>query len=197
VGLFALAVTVTAGAGPKPPKSSPPPPPVGADCGSTSQAFAAWGDSSNYYFPGDAGFEGGGSGWTLTGGATVVGGNEQFFIHSPSDSHSLLIPAGGTATTTVCIGLFYPYLRLLAVGRGSTVKVALIATGKGPAKPLARLDGGSFKPGGSWAPSPQLSTKLSSVTSAAGGTTVQVQISATGAAAQIDDLYVDPFAFRR
>jgi hypothetical protein len=182
VGLFALAVTVTAGAGPKPPKSSPPPPPVGADCGSTSQAFAAWGDSSNYYFP---------------GGATVVGGNEQFFIHSPSDSHSLLIPAGGTATTTVCIGLFYPYLRLLAVGRGSTVKVALIATGKGPTKPLARLDGGSFKPGGSWAPSPQLSTKLSSVTSAAGGTTVQVQISATGAAAQIDDLYVDPFAFRR
>jgi hypothetical protein len=196
LGLVALAATATAGAGPKPP-ASPPPPPVGSDCGSTSQPFTHWGDSSNYYFPGDAGFENGGSGWTLAGGAAVVGGNETFNLHSATDSHSLLIPAGGSATTTVCIGLFYPYLRLLAVGQGSTVTVTLIPTNNGPVKALAKLDGGSFKPGSSWAPSPQISTKLSSVTSPAGGRTVQVQISASHAAAQIDDLYVDPFVLKR
>lgn len=168
--------------------------PAPADCGATTSPFAQWGDSGQYYFPGNAGFESGSSGWLLTGGASVVSGNESYFAHDPSDSHSLLIPAGGSATASVCIDKFSPGLRVFAVGNGATITVSLSASG--PNSP-SKVDGGSFTAGSSWAPSPLISTGASSATSNASGHTVQVQISVSGAAAQIDDLYVDPFALRR
>jgi hypothetical protein len=187
VALAELAVTVSANAlgGP------------GSDCGSASPVFSQWGDHANYYFSGNAGFESGATGWTLTGGAVVVGGNEQFNLHSKTDSHSLLIPAGGSATATVCIGLFDPELRVLAVGSKATVTVTLIPSGNAGTKAASVLDGGSFKTGSTWAPSPLISTKISSATSPVGGNTVGVRISVSGAAAQIDDLYVDPFVLKR
>ena len=72
---------------------------IGGNCGSTSQAFAPFGDQHSYYLTSDGGFEGGGAGWTFTGGAKVVAGNETSYLHSSSDRSSLLIPNGGTATS--------------------------------------------------------------------------------------------------
>lgn len=168
---------------------------LGGNCGSASPVFASWGDEASYYFPANGGFESGASGWSLSGGAAVVNGNEPFFLHNGGDSHSLLIPAGGSATTSVCFGVLYPALRFVVQGSGARVHVVVSA--KNLLGVVSTLDGGSFTADGSWAPSPKLSTLLSAVTSPLGAKTMQVTISVTGAPATIDDLYIDPYAFRR
>ena len=168
---------------------------LGGNCGSAAPVFAPWGDDASYYFPANGGFESGASGWNLSGGATVVGGNEPFFLHSSGDSQSLLIPAGGSASTSVCFGVLYPALRFVVQGAGARVHVAVSA--KNLLGVVSTLDGGTFTAGGSWAPSPKLSSLLSAVTSPLGSKSMQVTISVSGAAANIDDLYIDPYAFRR
>jgi hypothetical protein len=168
---------------------------LGGNCGSGSQAFSAWGDPSSYYFPANGGFESGSSGWTLTGGAAVVSGNEAFNLHSSSDSHSLSIPAGGSASTSLCFGALYPALRFVDAGKGATVHVTVSA--QNLLGVVSTLDGGTFAAGSNWAPSPKLSTLLSAITSPLGAKTMTLRISVSGAAAQIDDLYVDPFTFKR
>ncbi|HEY3961917.1 MAG TPA: hypothetical protein VGL84_05280 [Gaiellaceae bacterium] len=168
---------------------------LGGNCGSVSPVFSSWGDSSNYYFPANGGFENGASGWTLSGGAAVVGGNESFNLHSASDSHSLAIPAGGSASTSLCFGVLYPALRFVATGAGAKVHVTVSA--QNLLGIVSTLDGGTFTAGSSWAPSPKLSTLLSAVVSPLGAKTMTVRISVSGAAAQIDDLYVDPFVMKR
>lgn len=164
-------------------------------CGATSTPFTQWGDHGQYYFPGNAGFESGADGWTLNGGATVVSGNEPWFVHSASDSHSLQIPNGGSATTTICIDQASPELRFFAIGKGAKITISLAAT-TGP-KAAAKLDGGNWTSTDSWNVSPPISTVISSATSTATSNSVQVTFSVSGGTAQIDDLYVDPYAFRR
>lgn len=157
--------------------------------------FSPWGDSSFYYFASNGGFESGASGWALTGGAAVVSGNEPWQVHGSSDASSLLIPAGGSATATVCIGLFDPQLRFFAAGQGAKISVTL--TNPGARGKALKVDGGKFSTNASWAPSPAISTKVASATAPLGGNSVQVTFSVRGAAAQIDDLYVDPFVLKR
>src|SRR6266702_1235679 len=75
-------------------------------CGGTNfvQPFAPWGDSSSYALAPGGSFESG-SAWMLAGGAKIVSGNEPFFVGSSSDSHSLLLPAGSSATVpAICLG---------------------------------------------------------------------------------------------
>lgn len=170
------------------------PPQQTTSCGSTSSPFTQWGDSGQYYFPANAGFESGSDGWTLSGGATVVSGNEPWFVHGTSDSHSLQIPNGGTATTTICINQLSPELRFFAIGKGAKIKVSLNAT-SGPK--AAKLDGGKWTSTGNWNVSPPISTVVSSATSTATSNSVQVTFSVSGGTAQIDDLYVDPFVLKR
>jgi hypothetical protein len=167
---------------------------IGGGCGTTSQVFSPWGDLASYYFPANGGFEAGSAGWSLSSGAAVVKGNEPFDLHSAGDSHSLFIPAGGAASTSLCFGVAYPALRFLAAGAGARVHVTVSASNL--LGVVSTLDGGTFTAGSSWAPSPQISTLLSAVTSPLGAKTMTLTVSVSGAAAQIDDLYVDPFAYR-
>ncbi|HEY2326832.1 MAG TPA: hypothetical protein VGH52_05045 [Gaiellaceae bacterium] len=168
---------------------------LGGNCGAAAPVFSAWGDGSSYYSPANGGFENGSSGWSLGGGASVVNGNEPFYLNSSSDSHSLRIPAGGSASTSVCFGALYPALRFVVQGSGAKVHVTVSA--KNLLGIVSVLDGGSFTAGSTWAPSPKLSTLLSALTSPVGAKSMQVTISVSGAPAQIDDLYVDPFALKR
>ncbi|HEX5449184.1 MAG TPA: hypothetical protein VFW85_03920 [Gaiellaceae bacterium] len=168
---------------------------LGGNCGSVAPVFAPWGDSASYYFPANGGFESGASGWSLSGGAAVVDGNEPFYLHNGGDSHALLIPAGGSATTSVCFGVLYPALRFVAEGSGARIRVSVSA--KNLLGFASTLDGGTFTAGSSWAPSPKLSSLLSAVTSPLGAKSMQVTISVSGASAQVDDLYIDPFALKR
>lgn len=166
---------------------------VGGNCGATSAAFSPFGDQRSYYFTSDGGFEAGGAGWTFSGGAKVVSGNESFNLHGSSDRSSLLIPNGGTATSpALCFGLLYPGIRMMAAGSG-TLNVQVVAHGLLGA--LSVLDGGSVAVNGGWAPTPVFSTTLSQLDIPVGTKSIQVVLSSTGSV-QVDDLYIDPFLSR-
>ena len=164
----------------------------------SSQAFARWGDYSAYVLLANGGFESGSTGWTLSGGAKVVSGNESYFLHGPRDSHSLLLPAGSSAYSgTVCFALGDWHLRFMAKNVGSktgTLHVQVIVPSLVGGL-LTVVDGGTVSAGGSWMPSPRLALLLSNVTSLLGTKAVAFRFTPVGqgAAYQIDDVYLDPW----
>ncbi len=169
---------------------------IGGNCGATQAVFAPWGDSHQYYPTPNGNFESGSTGWTLSGGAKVVAGNESSYVGSPSDSHSLLIPSGGTATSApICFGLLTPGIRFFATSSSgpATIHVKVIATGL--LGLLSVLDGGTATVGTGWAPTAVFSTTFSQLDIPVGTKSVQLQITSTGNV-QIDDIYIDPFVSR-
>ena len=167
-----------------------------------TKPFAAWGDSASYARLLNGGFEGGTTGWTLSGGARVVSGNEPFFVSgSKADSHSLLLPAGSSAYSgTVCFALGDWHLRFLMRNTGSSsgklhVQVIVPSLVGGL---LTILDGGTISSGTSWTPSARLELLLCNVTSLLGTQAVAFRLTpvGTGAAYQIDDVYLDPWKDR-
>jgi hypothetical protein len=165
---------------------------LGLSCPSpTSTPFAPWSDDANYAFVPDGGFEGGGSGWSLSGGARVVSGNESFYVHNKTDKASLSLPAGASATSPpMCISLLSSKMRFVVLGSsGSSVKVQVIYRGL-LSSLLGILDGGTISAGGSWKPSPAIGML--------GGTlplltqSVSFRFTALNGAAAIDDVYLDP-----
>jgi hypothetical protein len=157
----------------------------------TSTPFVHWSDYANYAFLPDGGFEGGDSGWSLSGGAHAVSGNDSFYIHSKTDKVSLSLPAGASATSPpMCISLFSSKMRFVVRGdAGSAVKVHLIYRGL-LSSVLGAFDGGTISAGGSWKASPAIGML--------GGTvplltaSVSFRFTAVGGAAAIDDVYLDP-----
>src|SRR3954453_2805958 len=59
--------------------------------------FTRWLDLFQYTLVPGGNFESNAAGWTLTGGAQVVSGNESFNVSG--GSHSLSLPAGSSATS--------------------------------------------------------------------------------------------------
>ena len=165
---------------------------LGLACPSaTSTPFAGWKDYANYAFAPDGGFESGGSGWALSGGARAVSGNEPFYVHSKLDKASLSLPRGASATSPpMCISLFSSKMRFVVRGdAGSSVKVQIVYRGL-LSSVLGILDGGTVSAGGSWKASPQigmLGGVLPLLTSS-----VSFRFTAVNGAAAIDDVYLDP-----
>lgn len=86
------------------------------------QPFVRWSDEFEYVLSPDGSFERRARGWTLTGGARVVSGNETYYVHRRSDSRSLLLRAGSSATSpSMCVGIEYPTLRAFALNRRSVL----------------------------------------------------------------------------
>jgi hypothetical protein len=157
-----------------------------------SRPFLPWLDLDSYIFAGDGGFEAGGNGWTLSGGAKVVTGNEPWHVHAATDAHSLNLPIGATATSpAVCIGLLHPTARLFARSLGGTLEVdATVNTGT----LSAVVPVGVVVAGSKWAPTLPLPVLANLTTLVSDGTgSVTFSFTALGGGVQIDDLYVDPF----
>ena len=165
---------------------------LGIACPSaTSTPFAAWQDYANYAFAPDGGFEAGATGWSLSGGARAVSGNESFYVHSSTDKASLSLPNGASATSPpMCISLLSSKMRFLTRGdSGSSVKVQVVYRGL-LSSVLGIFDGGTISSGGSWKPSPaigMLGGVLPLLTAS-----VSFRFTAVGGAASIDDVYLDP-----
>jgi len=159
-----------------------------------TQPFTAWGDSNSYFLATGGSFEGSNS-WSLSGGAQVVTGNEPFYLNSKSDSHSLLLPPGSSATTlAMCLAVLSPHMRLVGMASdGSAVHVDVYATGllgliKLPVS--ANIDLSS-----QWGPSGDVSLLLQNVLAVTnlGKTSIVFRFSPIGSSTvQIDDVYVDP-----
>ena len=124
--------------------------------GPASHPFTSWGDAASYTLVPGGSFETGGLGWTLAGGARVVSGNESYYANSPSDSHSLALPAGSSATTPpFCVSLNRPTIRVfVANGGSSSSRLRVKVVYRSLFGVLGVLDGGTFSAGPKWNASP-------------------------------------------
>lgn len=167
------------------------------DCGSTSQPFAQFGDYRYYTFGTNGGLENGATGWSLSG-AWVVSGNESFYVHSPSDANSLLIPAGTTATTPkLCIGTTSTVMRYFVKGSSDgSIRVEVVLRGLlGQVLGVFQVSRISTGSSSSWQAGPPV-LNLDSLLGLLGVSSVQLKFTTLSGTAQIDDVYVDPWASR-
>ncbi len=162
-----------------------------------SNPFSQWGDNNNYFLVPGGSFEGTADqvGWTLSG-ASLTQGNEPFYVDSSSDSQSLTISGGGSATSPYfCVDNTMGSLRFFAqqIEAGGGLHVyALVQTADGvQTVPIARLFDGSMP---SWAPTQPITGDTEGLSD---DQTLQValefSVHASSASWQIDDLYVDPY----
>ena len=165
------------------------------------QVFKPWGDSHNYVLGPDGGFEAGAQGWTLSGGASPVSGNESYYLNGRTDSQSLYLPGGSSAVSPgVCMSLDTPVFRMFARNMGdpssrlrveATYKLLGLVRTKTVSTVAASSD---------WAPTQQMSTvlTLSTIVGTLIPSAIQIKITPLDSEGewQVDDLYIDPFARR-
>jgi hypothetical protein len=164
-----------------------------------SQVFAPWLDAARYLLAPNGSFEFGNTGWSLSGGAGIVNGNEPFY---PTGTHSLALPSGSSATSpTVCLGTQQLYIRMFGKDLGGTdsglrVRVQFYGLLNNL---LGSKDFAVFPGGGDWAPTNQVQSGGGLLTplpivSILSSTSARIQITPLGPGSrwQIDDVYIDP-----
>jgi hypothetical protein len=166
------------------------------------QAFLPWGDSGQYTLSPGGDLESPLAGWTLTGGARVLAGNEPFYVGRTTDRSSLSLPAGSSVVTApICIDDTYPWFRVFArntSGQAASLKVDILyldTTGK----LRIRASGIYTARTSGWAPTGTLQIRMTfDPTSAGGAAPVAFRFTPQGLRSswQIDDVYVDPMARR-
>jgi hypothetical protein len=158
----------------------------------TVQPFTPWGDNASYTMLPNGSFESM-DGWSHSGGATQVSGNEPYHVNDPADSYSLSLPTGASAVSpSICFTLFHPDLRFFAVNTGSaksTLQVEAITNilGLRVTTPVATLASGS-----SWQPTPILPFLTNLLAPISAGLQFRFTAQGNGGAWQIDDAYLDP-----
>jgi hypothetical protein len=139
------------------------------DCNTSalSQPFAPWADSAWYELAPAGDFES--TGWTLSGGASVVSGSEPFAATGTLGSSSLSLPAGS-----------------LLVGGTGSVAVSVIYQG-------VSIPTGVAVSAGSWTPTAPMATFSAVWGLLSGGTAnVSIQLTALTGSPLVDDVFVDP-----
>jgi hypothetical protein len=152
-----------------------------------AQTFRPWLDLAYYEAAPDSGFEESGS-WALSGGATVVDGNQPFL----DGAKSLDLPAGSSATTApICVTAAHPTIRFFARNTGSVLAPLAVSVQFRTSLGIeVELSVGAVLGGSEWAPTlplPLLGNLLSNE--------VRFRFQpAVGSAWHIDDVYVDPYS---
>jgi hypothetical protein len=164
---------------------------------SVNQSFSQWHDSRFYVSPDNGGLESGGTGWSLSG-AKVVSGSESYYLNGSSDSHSLLLTGGASATSpSFCVAQGYPTFRFLLRNTGSSQAKVRVDVVYGNSQSNREVKtAGYLTAGQSWSPSRKLSLALGSTGAMRyGSADVQIRFVAVGSGGsfQIDDLLVDPW----
>jgi hypothetical protein len=178
-------------------------------CGSRAQStpFAKYGDTNSYFLAPLGNFEAGTGGWTLSN-ASVVAGNETFFVGGKTTDKSSLKIGGSASTGTFCITKDDPSVRFAAKsvpsgsgGNYSQLNVSAIIRSPGGSVMTYYL--GALQASGyaNWTLTPQLSwgSAFADYLFGPDGTaTIQFQFNVQGQGGNwlIDDVYVDPFAGR-
>ena len=201
IGTLAAAVAAMAGA------AAPAHAALGLACPyPTSPVFLRWGDHHNYALTPGGDFESGAAGWTLTGGARVVTGNESFNVGGPGQTHSLSLPVGSSATSPpMCISAFSGGMRLFTSNTGKTIsklRVQVIYGGGAGAlfgavgATLGISDIATLTSAGAWQPSantPMLGGLLPLLTSSVRFRFTPLDTTGNW---RVDDVYLDPLMHR-
>ncbi len=165
--------------------------------------FLQWLDPLPYTLLPGGDFESGAAGWTLTGGARVADGNEPFFVTKRTDSRSLLLPPGSSATSPpMCMGLLLPVVRYVSTGGNLLSYMRVEAVYKDPRGRERSID--LLPPGlpsKSWAPSLpalQLMGLLNVLTLDGLTSDIALRFTPKGTVFgsgtwRVDDIYVDPW----
>jgi hypothetical protein len=164
-----------------------------------SQVFGPWADAAEYILAPNGGFENGASGWSLSGGAAVVNGNEPFY---PTGTHSLSLPSGSSAMSpNVCLGTKQLYIRMFGKDLGGTdggLRVRVYWYGL-LNQLLGTSDFAVFPGGGDWAPTGQVKSGGGllaplPVVALVSSSSARIEVTPLGSGSrwQIDDLYIDP-----
>ena len=162
------------------------------------QPFLRWIDPLSYTLAPNGALEGGATDWTLSK-ASVVTGNETFYVHGSRDSKSLYLPQGSSATTrAMCVGLGHLVTRFLVKSKGTS----LLSLSRLQVEVLFEDAGGNVRslvigaatPSSSWAPTLPMLVVANLLALLPGEhTPVAFRFTPKGAGSWwIDDVYVDP-----
>ena len=163
-----------------------------------TQPFLPWLDPASYVLDPGATFDGALPGWTLTGGAKVVSGNESYSVHGAGESHSLSLPSGSSATSApICVTLAHPTVRFFARNTGSALSALSVSVRFPTVLGTATLPVGVVASGSSWQPTLPILILLNVTALVSPNGTIPVQFTfaplLSGGAWQLDDVYVDPY----
>lgn len=169
-------------------------------CGyEATHPFLPWLDPLPYTLAPGGDFESGSGGWSLSGGARIVDGNEPF----SSGAHSLLLPPSSSATSApTCMGLVLPVVRFFSTGGAalSYLQVdALYTDTSGTQRSVTLLPIGL--PSKSWIPNlPMLQLGGAVSALSLNGLTTEISLRFTprgllfgSGTWRIDDVYFDPW----
>jgi hypothetical protein len=153
--------------------------------------------AANYNLAPNGGLEAGTTGWSLSGGASVVSGNQPFLR---SGTHALSLPSGSSALSpVVCLGQAQLFIRMFGKDVGGTdrgLHVRVVWYGLLNSV-LGISDFATYGPGSAWAPTGKLNSGgglAVPLLPILGSTSARVELTplGSGSAWQIDDLYIDP-----
>jgi hypothetical protein len=154
----------------------------------SAQTFLPWLDVAWYVPAPDGGLEGGGEGWTLSGGAAVVDGNQPYL----AGERSLALPGGASATTApMCIGIEHPTIRLFARNTGSPLSaLAVSVVFRDTLGTWQALRVGVVAAGSRWAPTTVMPVVANLVSDRAAFRFTPLDDRGEWT---VDDVYVDPY----
>jgi hypothetical protein len=161
------------------------------------QPFVRWLDPLSYTLAPNGALEASGE-WSLSK-ASIVSGNESYYVHGSRDSKSLYLPAGSSATTrAMCVGLGHLVMRFFAKSKDTTLLSlsrlqveVLFEDAGGNVRSLAI---GAVTPSSRWAPTLPLLVIANLLPLLPGEKTpVAFRFTPKGKGSWwIDDVYVDP-----
>lgn len=171
--------------------------------GMTEKPFAQWSDGRSYRLAPGGDFENGAQGWTLTGGAKVVPGNESFLVRG-SGSYSLYLPPGSSATSpAACVGVNDPTIRFFVQETGASSGTLQVDTYYRTALGLLPIASklGAESGSAEWAPSTSYTNLGSVVGSLQADLTADIRFRFTPrstsflapASYRIDEVFIDPY----
>jgi len=167
-------------------------------CGAMSQPFAQFGDSDRYCAFANNGFENGLSSWSAAGNASVVPGNEPWFVSGPGSSALDLGPGASVTSAPLPVSLVDPWVKFFARSAGVNGGLRVQVLFQGFTGNLTGiLNVGYVSPGGyaSWQPT---GIQLSALALPIFTSTARVQITSLASSGDwlVDDAYLDPMISR-
>src|SRR5215212_4233508 len=126
----------------------------------TTKAFAAFGDTNDYFPIGGGTFESGSlSSFTVTGGVSVAAENEPWRVLGAGHGRAAALPPGATLTATFCVQLGEDAMRLFVKSPngagGSLTAKTTVSTAYGSALTSTTLGTSSS----AWTPTPKIPLK--------------------------------------